>query len=151
LEVAAGGTEVPVRSAPGLLEPGIVGFRRPILLLPADIGERLTPSQLEAVIAHELCHVRPRDNLTAAVRMAVEAIFWFHALVWWIGSRLLAERERACDEAVLSLGAEPRDYAQGILNVCKVYVESPIACVSGMTGPAPFLGVGGGANLAARI
>src|SRR5262249_6903022 len=60
-------------------------------------------------------------------------------------------RERACDEAVLGLGTEPRDYAEGILNVCKAYVESPLACVSGMTGPAPILGVSGGVNLATRI
>jgi uncharacterized protein (TIGR03435 family) len=66
--------------------------------------------------------------------MLVEAIFWFHPLVWWIGARLLEERERACDEAVLSLGNEPHDYAEGILNVCKSYLESPLSCVSGVTG-----------------
>jgi bla regulator protein blaR1 len=64
----------------------------------------------------------------------VEAIFWFHPLVWWIGTRLVDERERACDEAVLHNGSEPEVYAQGILNVCKLYVESPLACVSGVTG-----------------
>jgi bla regulator protein BlaR1 len=105
-----------------------------ILLLPAGIAERLTPPQLEAVLAHELCHVRRRDNLLALIHMLVEALFWFHPLVWWIGTRLVEERERACDEAVLSLGSEPRVYAEGILNVCKLYVESPLVCVSGVTG-----------------
>jgi uncharacterized protein (TIGR03435 family) len=66
--------------------------------------------------------------------MIVEAIFWFHPLVWWIGARLVEERERACDEGVLSLGSEPQVYAEAILNVCKLYVESPLACVSGVTG-----------------
>jgi bla regulator protein blaR1 len=108
-----------VRSAPGLLEPGVVGFLRPILLLPEGIAECLTTRQLEAVLAHELCHVRRRDNLTSAIHMIVEAIFWFHPLVWWIGARLIEERERACDEAVLSLGNEPQVYAEGILNVAK--------------------------------
>lgn len=125
---------VQVRSSPGLLEPGVVGFLRPILLLPGGIAERLTPRQLEAVLAHELCHVRRRDNLTSAIHMIVEAVFWFHPLVWWIGARLVEERERACDEAVLSLGSEPQVYAEGILNVCKIYVESPLRCVSGVTG-----------------
>jgi uncharacterized protein (TIGR03435 family) len=125
---------VKIRSSPGLLEPGVVGLFRPILLLPADIVERLKPCQLEAVLAHELCHVRRRDNLTSAAHMIVEAVFWFHPLVWWIGARLMEERERACDEAVLSLGSEPRDYAEGILNVCKGYLESPLSCVSGVTG-----------------
>jgi hypothetical protein len=125
---------VEVRESPGLLEPGVVGFFRPVLLLPAGIVERLTPLQLQAVLAHEMCHVRRRDNLTSAIHMVVEAMFWFHPFVWYIGARLVEERERACDETVLSLGAEPRDYAEGILSVCKLYVESPLACVSGVTG-----------------
>jgi uncharacterized protein (TIGR03435 family) len=125
---------VEIRCSPGLLEPGAVGWWRPILLLPAGIAERLTPPQLEAVLAHELCHVRRRDNLFAAIHMIAEALFWFHPLVWWIGARLVAERERACDEEVLRLGSQPRVYAEGILNVCKLYVESPLASVSGVTG-----------------
>ena len=123
-----------VRSSPGLLEPGVVGWLHPVLLLPAGIGESLTPAQLEAVLAHELCHVRRRDNLWASIHMVVEALFWFHPAVWWIGARLLEERERACDEEVLSLGGEPCVYAEGILNVCKLYAESPLVCVSGVTG-----------------
>src|SRR5262249_14899941 len=103
-------------------------------LVPARITERLTPRQLETVVAHEVCHVRRRDNLTAAIHMSVEAVCWFHPLVWWIGSRLVAERERARDEAVLAPGLEPRDYADAIVNVCKLYVESPLACVAGVTG-----------------
>jgi protein involved in polysaccharide export with SLBB domain len=125
---------VEIRSAPGLLEPGVVGLLRPILLLPEGITERLTPPQLEAVLAHELCHVRRRDNLFASIHMLVEATFWFHPLVWWIGARLIEERERACDEEVLSLGNQPHVYAEGILNVCKLYVESPLVCVSGVSG-----------------
>ena len=125
---------VEVRSTPGLLEPGVVGLLRPILLLPAGIAGRLTPPQLAAVLAHELCHVRRRDNLFASIHMVVEAVFWFHPLVWWIGARLVEERERACDEEVLRLGSEPRVYAEGIVNVCKLYVESPLVCVSGITG-----------------
>jgi bla regulator protein blaR1 len=123
-----------VRSSPGLLEPGVVGLFHPILLLPTGIAERLQPPQLKAVLAHELCHARRRDNLTSAVHMIVETVFWFHPLVWWIGARLVEERERACDEAVLSLGSEPLDYAEAILTVCKSYVESPLSLVSGVTG-----------------
>lgn len=126
--------KVEIRVSPGLLEPGVVGLLRPILLLPAGITDRLTPRQMEAVLAHELCHVRRRDNLFASIHMIVEALFWFHPLVWWIGARLVEERERACDEAVLSLGSKPQDYAEGILNVCKLYTESRLICVSGVSG-----------------
>jgi bla regulator protein blaR1 len=125
---------VQVRSSPGLLEPGVVGLLRPILLLPAGITERLTKPQLEAVLVHEQCHIQRRDNLTAAIHMIVEAAFWFHPLIWWIGARLVEERERACDEDVLRLGSEPKVYALGILKVCELYAESPLTCVAGVTG-----------------
>jgi len=104
------------------------------LLLPEGITERLTRPQLEAVLAHELCHVRRRDNLTATIHMMVETIFWFHPLVWWIRERLVEERERACDEEVLRAVNEPEIYAQGILNVCRFYLASPLTSVSGVTG-----------------
>ena len=125
---------IPVMSSSARLEPGVFGIRKPVLLLPEGIAERLTPDQLEAVLAHELCHVRRRDNLTAAIHMVVETIFWFHPLVWWIRARLIEERERACDEDVLNVVSDARVYAEGILNVCKFYLESPLVCVSGVTG-----------------
>src|SRR5215831_19273503 len=123
-----------VRSTTGLLEPGVVGLWRPTLLLPAGLEHDLTPAQLQAVIAHEVCHTNRRDNVTAALHTLVEAFVWFHPLVWWIGSRLVNERERACDEEVLRLLGEPEAYAEGILAVCKRYVESPLSCVSGVSG-----------------
>jgi bla regulator protein BlaR1 len=125
---------IPAFIVPGAEEPGIVGFLRPVLVLPANLLERLNPRQLDAVLAHELCHVRRCDNLFAAIHMVVEAIFWFHPLVWWIGSRMVEERELACDEEVLRMGCEPTDYVEGILNVCRFYKESPLPCVSGVAG-----------------
>jgi uncharacterized protein (TIGR03435 family) len=125
---------VRVVSVASSAEPGIFGLVRPVLLLPKGIAERLTPAQLKAILEHELCHVRRRDNLSAALHMLISAVFWFHPLIWWIGSRLLEEREAACDEAVLEANNPPLSYAEGILNVCKFYVEEPMACVSGVTG-----------------
>ena len=121
-------------SCPTICEPGVFGIFRPVLLLPAGIAERLSSEQLQAVIAHEMCHIRRGDNLAAAVHMLVEALFWFHPLVWWIGARLLDERERACDEEVLERGADPSLYAESILRVCRFYLESAVPCVSGITG-----------------
>ena len=125
---------IPVMASPTRLEPGLIGIRKPILLLPEGIANRLTPAQLQSILAHELCHVRRRDNLAGAIHMLVESIFWFHPMVWWIGTRLVDERELACDEEVVRLGSEPQVYAEGILNVCKFYLQSPLACASGVTG-----------------
>ena len=125
---------VETRASPGLMEPGVVGWRRPLLLLPQGIAERLSPSEMNAILAHELCHVRRHDNLLALIHMIVEAIFWFHPLVWWIGARLIEERECACDEDVISRGNAPDLYAEAIVKVCKWSTESPLTCVAGVTG-----------------
>ena len=125
---------VPAFSSAALVEPGVFGVFRPVLLLPAGIEVRLSAGQLEAVIAHEMCHVRHRDNLAAAAHMLVEAIFWFHPLVWWLGARLVDERERACDEEVLHKGSDRSAYAESILRVCEFGLDAPIPCVSGISG-----------------
>lgn len=126
--------EVPIMSVPGQLEPGIFGILRPVLMLPEGILEHLPAEQLGAIIAHEMTHVRRRDNQMAAIHMLVETVFWFHPAVWWIKAHLMEERERACDDAVLEAGNNADLYAESILNVCKFYLESPMVCMSGVTG-----------------
>lgn len=133
--------DLTVLSSPSTPEPGVVGIRRPRLLLPEGIVERLTPPQLRALIAHERCHIRCYDNLVAAIHMAVEALFWFHPATWWIEARLIDERERACDEAVRRSGGRPSDYAEGILEVCRPSIGIRLVCVAGVSG----------ANLRARV
>jgi beta-lactamase regulating signal transducer with metallopeptidase domain len=127
-------TPVPVRSTPHLLEPGLVGVWRPVILLPEGIAGHLSRAEIDAIVTHELCHLRRRDNLFAMAHMLVEAIFWFYPLVWFIGARLVEEREHACDESVLACGKKPLEYAQAILKVCRLYVRSPLVCASGVSG-----------------
>ena len=117
-----------------LMEPGVFGIFRPELLWPAQLSERLEEAHLEAILAHEVAHVRRRDNLTALIHMLVEAIFWFHPFVWWIERRMLEERERACDEAVVQSGGRTDIYADGLLRVSRFCAELPLACVSGIAG-----------------
>lgn len=125
---------VPAFSTDARIEPGVFGVIRPVLLLPQNILNRLSGAQLDAIVAHETCHVRRRDNLTFAIHMIVEALFWFHPAVWWIGARLIEERECACDEAVVQTRDMAETYAEGILTVCRFCVESPVGCAAGVTG-----------------
>jgi bla regulator protein BlaR1 len=125
---------IPVRSSASQLEPAIVGILRPVLLLPQGLDQCLAPEEIHAVLAHERCHVLWRDNLAAALHMLVEALFWFHPLIWWLGARLVDERERACDEQVLADGHSPASYAEGILKVCEHYLGSRLPCVAGVSG-----------------
>ena len=132
---------VAVKASASLLEPGLVGIIRPVILFPAGLLGRLSDAEVKAILAHEAAHLKRRDNLTAAIHMMVEALFWFHPLVWLIGSRLIAERERACDESVLEHGHDAEVYAGSILGVCKFCIASPLACAAGA----------GGANLSLRV
>ena len=123
-----------VRTTAALVEPALVGVFRPVLLLPQGLVEHLSLAQVDAVLAHEVSHWRRRDNLTAAVHMVVETVFWFHPFVWWVGARLVEERERACDEAVVRAGHDGRTYAEGVLKVCEHYVASTLKCAAGVSG-----------------
>jgi beta-lactamase regulating signal transducer with metallopeptidase domain len=124
---------IPVHETASNLEPGLFGIVSPTVLVPAGIASQLASAQLDAIIAHELCHWRRRDNLTAAIHMLVETLFWFHPLVWWLGTRMAAERERACDEVVIQSGNDRQTYAEAILKVCRCYVDTSLwsAGVSG--------------------
>ena len=132
---------VEIRATASLLEPGLVGIFKPVVLLPRDLLAGLTPAERDGILAHEFVHWRYRDNLTAALHMLVEALFWFWPPVWLIGSRLIAERERACDEGVVAAGHDPEIYAGGILKVCHFCIRSPLACAAGVSG----------ANLSLRV
>jgi TPR repeat protein/beta-lactamase regulating signal transducer with metallopeptidase domain len=127
-------TPIPVRSSPFLLEPGLFGTFHPIIVLPESIVPVLSPRQLKAILEHELSHWHRCDNLTAALHMIVEALFWFHPLVWWIGNRLVIEREQACDEAVIQSLCDRQAYAEAILKVCQGYSRQPLPSVSGVAG-----------------
>ena len=127
-------TQMPIRSSLHAIEPGVFGIFRPVLLWPAGISAQLDDAQVASIMAHEAEHVRRRDNLTAALHMLVEALFWFHPAVRWMGSRLMDERERACDEKVLEWSRHPETYAESILKVCAFCLEPPMPCVSGVSG-----------------
>lgn len=128
------GSPVPVKAVASFLEPGLVGIFRPVIVMPRGIAEALSASEMRAVLAHELSHLSRRDNLWASIQMLVEMLFWFHPLVWWVGARLVAERERACDQAVLDTGNAPRIYAEGILKICRFHLTPSPACVAGVSG-----------------
>jgi beta-lactamase regulating signal transducer with metallopeptidase domain len=124
----------PVRITSGDLTTGVFGILRPVVILPRQVLQVLETRQLQAVLAHEACHVRRRDNLTAAIHRCVEVLFWFHPLVWWVGANLLRERETACDEAVLDEGHEQGVYAESILNACRLGVMARSAAVAASMG-----------------
>ncbi|MDT5270401.1 MAG: hypothetical protein QOH49_2587 [Acidobacteriota bacterium] len=123
-------------------EPGVWRTRHSVLVLPRSVAAQLDDEELEAVLLHELAHVERRDNLWGNFQTALECICWFNPAVWLVGRRLLAERERACDERVLEAGAAAEAYAAGILKVVRFCSGWRVAGVSGAAS---------GSNLRRRI
>jgi beta-lactamase regulating signal transducer with metallopeptidase domain len=123
---------VTLRFSDSIAEPALVGFRKPIIVLPTGLAAKLSAAELESVVLHELAHAKRRDNWTAAFSHVMTCIFWFYPLLWWIERRLRRERELACDEIVVRYGAAPGDYVAGILKVCRLQLCEGVAGVSGV-------------------
>jgi beta-lactamase regulating signal transducer with metallopeptidase domain len=99
--------------------PTAIGFIEPVVALPAWTLQELSPTELNAILLHELAHLRRWDDWTNLAQKLLRAIFFFHPAVWWIESKLSLEREMACDDAVLAQTANPRAYAQCLVAVAE--------------------------------
>jgi uncharacterized protein involved in exopolysaccharide biosynthesis/beta-lactamase regulating signal transducer with metallopeptidase domain len=94
--------------------PTVLGWFRPVILLPAATLSGLTPSQLEAVLAHELAHVRRLDYLVNAFQCLVETLMFYHPVAWWISRCIREERENACDDLVIEVCGDRLGYARAL-------------------------------------
>jgi beta-lactamase regulating signal transducer with metallopeptidase domain/HEAT repeat protein len=98
--------------------PMVIGMIRPVVLMPASLLTGLTLQQVEAIIAHELAHVRRYDYAINLFQTIVETLFFFHPAVWWLSRRMRDEREQACDELAVSMcGGDPIFYSRVLLTV----------------------------------
>lgn len=116
-----------VLESPHIASPCTWGVLRPVLLLPTT-GDAWPESARRSALLHELAHVHRRDALSMLISRLAFAIHWYNPLVWFAAARVRGLQERACDDAVLSAGAMPSEYAQFLLNVA--------ARVSGLSRPA---------------
>jgi soluble lytic murein transglycosylase-like protein len=94
--------------------PVVVGIWKPVILVPAALLTSLPPPYLEALLAHELAHVRRMDPLWALLQSLVEALLFFHPAVWWLSARIRAEREELADQVAARLIGDPRRLAQAL-------------------------------------
>jgi beta-lactamase regulating signal transducer with metallopeptidase domain len=107
-------TNVNVRRSRRASVPMVLGWLRPVILLPTSTAASLAPRQLRAVLAHELAHVRRRDYLANLLQMAAETLLFHHPAAHWISRRIRTEREYCCDDVAVSVGSDPADYARAL-------------------------------------
>lgn len=100
--------------------PAVVGLLKPVILLPFSMTAGLSLEQLEAVIAHELAHLRRYDHLINVLQRIVESIFFFHPAVWWLSNRIRLEREHCADDLAIGSSLSPLLYAGSLLRVAEL-------------------------------
>jgi beta-lactamase regulating signal transducer with metallopeptidase domain len=120
--------------------PLVVGYLRPVLLIPVSMLAQLPVAELEAILAHELAHIRRHDFLVNLWQTSLETVFYYHPVVWSLSQRLRAEREHCCDDLALSVIGDPVCYGRALLHVEE------------LRGPESLLAFGaGGGSLRDRI
>jgi beta-lactamase regulating signal transducer with metallopeptidase domain len=95
--------------------PLVIGWFRPLILLPSAALTGLTPQQLEAILAHELAHIRRHDYWMNLVQAAAEILLFYHPAVWWVSNRIRVEREHCCDDMGVAVCGDPLTYARALL------------------------------------
>src|SRR5437762_1236585 len=130
--------------------PAVLGWFRPVVLLPVRALTGLTEAQIEAVIAHELAHIRRLDCFVNLFQIATETLLFYHPGVWWVSRRIRAERENCCDDEAIVICGDAVNYARA-LTLMEEWRTAPALMMAANRGPLAervmrLLGWNGGAG-----
>jgi len=115
--------------------PTVIGWLRPVVLLPVAALAGLTPLQVEAILAHELAHIRRHDFLINLLQTLGETALFYHPAVWWISSRIRSEREHCCDDVAVSVCGDAREYAAALTELASWSMAHPPLAMAATRGP----------------
>src|SRR5262249_42407630 len=104
---------VRLRVSSGDITPMVLGWIKPVVVIPVA-ALKLPLEQLEAVLAHELAHIRRHDFLLNLIQKCIETLLFYHPGVWWLGRRIREERENCCDDLAVSVCGDRIVYAQAL-------------------------------------
>jgi bla regulator protein blaR1 len=114
--------------------PTVIGWLRPVVLLPASTLVGLSPAQLEALLAHELAHVRRFDYLVNLAQTFGETLFFYHPAVWWVSHRMRVEREHCCDDVAVAVCGDAVGYARALAELEELRAIAPILAIAASGG-----------------
>jgi hypothetical protein len=115
--------------------PTVIGWLRPVILLPASTLTGLSAAQIEALLAHELAHIRRYDYLINLLQTAVETLLFYHPAVWWISRQIREEREHCCDDLAVAACGNVLIYARALAELERLRVAAPRFAVAATGGP----------------
>jgi beta-lactamase regulating signal transducer with metallopeptidase domain len=110
--------------------PTVIGWLRPVVLLPATSLTGLSTEQMEMILAHELAHIRRNDFFVNLMQAVVETLLFYHPAVWWISNRIRVEREHCCDDVAVSVSGKPLVYARALTRLEELRIEDAQAFVA---------------------
>lgn len=105
--------------------PMIFGWLRPVLLFPKPLFEKLTTSQIYAILAHEMAHIHRNDFLVNLLQQFLSTVFFFHPGVWWMSERIGEEREHSCDDLAVQITREPIGFAKTLIKITEEEMKHP--------------------------
>ena len=105
--------------------PAVIGWLRPVILVPASAFAGLTPQQLEAILAHELAHVRRNDYLVNLLQAVAETLLFYHPAVWWVSRQVRQERESCCDDLAVAVCGDRLGYARALAALEELRMPMP--------------------------
>jgi len=129
------GVSRPVRLAASIAAevPSVVGWLRPVVVVPVSVFAGMTPWQIEAILGHELAHIRRHDYLVNLIQSAVETLLFYHPATWWVSRQVREERERCCDDVAVGLCGDPAGYV-GALAQLEAMRAAPALAMSATGG-----------------
>ena len=122
---------VAVLQTPLADSPLVIGFFKPVILLPVSVLTGMPPAQIEALLAHELAHIRRHDYLVNLFQTAIETLLFYHPAVWWVSRRIRLEREQCCDDVAVEMTADRRTYVRALATVANIRTPALAAAASG--------------------
>lgn len=110
--------------------PVVLGHLKPVVLVPAEMLTGMPGNQIEAIIAHELAHIRRNDYIINVLQTIVETIFFFHPAVWYISAQIRKERENCCDDLALTVCNESIVYAKALVSIQELTLNRHYSAVA---------------------
>ena len=105
--------------------PAVIGWLRPVILVPASALTGLTPLQLDVLLAHEIAHVRRYDYIVRVLQSVIETLLFYHPAVWWVSRRVREEREHCCDDLAVAVCGDAHMYAQALVGMERLRGTEP--------------------------
>ncbi|MEN8225883.1 MAG: M56 family metallopeptidase [Bacteroidota bacterium] len=113
--------------------PMAIGYLKPVVLIPLGALNGVPAQQMEAILVHELAHIKRRDYLMNLIQSVLEVIFFYHPVVWWLSSNIRIERENICDDIAITQTGNTMEFAKALTNIQEINLGSP-ALAAGLSG-----------------